>query len=283
MAMELDPSRSPRAFWGEEIKRLREEAGLSQEALGKLLFCSGAYVGLLEGAVRNPQEDMSVRLDDVLGTGGHFLRVYEMYRKSSRYADYFRHAAELQGLALTISEFSPLLVPGLLQTPDYARALFESAQPLRKAAENEEMVAARMSRAELLDRKSAPMYWAVLDEAVLRRPVGGEAVMAGQLRYLAALFQARKALIQVVPLTAGAHSLMVGSLSLMTFEDAPPTAYVEGLLTGNLVDDPALVDQCSLAYDLVRAAALSPEASLALIESAAEDHADAANRAVAQE
>ncbi|WP_327678089.1 helix-turn-helix domain-containing protein [Kitasatospora sp. NBC_00458] len=283
MAMELDPSHSPRAFWGKELKRLREEAGLSQDALGRVLFCSGAYVGQLEAAIRNPQEDMSARLDDVLKTGGHFLRVYEMYRKASRYADYFRHAAELQGLALTISEFSPLLVPGLLQTPDYARALFESAQPLRKAAENEEMVAARLARAELLDRENAPMYWAVLDEAVLRRPVGGASVMVRQLKHLADLIRSRKALIQVVPFVAGAHALMDGSICLMTFEDAPPTAYVEGPGTGNLVDEPSLVATYSLAYDLVRAAALSPEASLALIASAAEDYADAANRAVAQE
>ncbi|MFE7562160.1 Scr1 family TA system antitoxin-like transcriptional regulator [Kitasatospora sp. NPDC057500] len=283
MATDFSPSRSARAFWGQELRRLREEAGLSQDALGKLLFCSAAYVGQLETAVRNPQGDMSRRLDEILKTGGHFLRVYEMYRKASRYAEYFEHAAELQSMALTISEFSPLLVPGLLQTRDYARSLFESAQPLRKAAENEEMVAARLARSELLDRQNAPMYWAVLDEAVIRRPVGGAWVMAGQLRHLAGLVRARKALLQIVPFATGAHALMDGSLCLMTFDDAPPTAYAEGPGVGTLVDEPSLVGTYSRAYDLVRAAALSPEASLALIESAAEGYEDAANRAVAQE
>ncbi|MFD0272281.1 Scr1 family TA system antitoxin-like transcriptional regulator [Kitasatospora sp. NPDC127111] len=277
MAVEHDPSHSPRAYYGAELRRLRELAGLSQEALGQLVFCSGGYIGQMEVAVRKPQEDLSKRLDQVLKTDGHFLRVYEMVRKSSRYADYFAHAVELQSMALTISEFSPLLVPGLLQAPDYARALFEAAQPLRKAADNEEMVAARIARYELLNRPNAPLYWVILDEAVLRRPVGGASVMVRQMSHLVELIQDRKVLIQVVPYSAGAHALLVGSLCLMTFEDAPPTAYVDGLYTGNLIDDPALVDQCSLAYDLARAAALPPEASRAMIESAAEDYADASN------
>ncbi|MEV6974725.1 DUF5753 domain-containing protein [Kitasatospora sp. NPDC093806] len=283
MATEFNPSRSARAFWGQEVKRHREGAGMSQEALGKILFCSGAYVGLLETAVRNPQEGLSRLLDEHMKTGGHFMRVYEMFKKASRYAEYFEHAAELQTLATAISEFAALLVPGLLQTPDYARALFEAAQPLRKAAENEEMVAARMSRAGLLDREKAPMYWAVLDEAVIRRPIGGPAVMGRQMAHLAELVRNRKALVQVVPFAAGAHALTEGSLCLMAFDEAPPTAYVEAAMTGNLMDEPALVARLTLSYDLVRAAALSPEASLALIESAAEDYANAPNRAVAQE
>ncbi|MFE5579920.1 Scr1 family TA system antitoxin-like transcriptional regulator [Kitasatospora sp. NPDC056531] len=279
MAKALGPTDAPRRFYGEELKRLREAAGLTQEALGKLVFCSGAYIGQIEAAIRNPQKDMSEYLDRVLKTDGHFQRIYEMVRKASRYEDYFIDAAELQSSAVTISEFSPLLVPGLMQTPGYARAVFEASHPLRKPVEIEPMVALRVSRSELLDN-SALQYWAVLDEAILRRPVGGAPVMSGQLTYLAELIRSRRAIIQVVPLAAGAHALMDGSLCLMTFDDAPPMAYVEGPKWGGLMDDPALVARCSLAYDLVRAAALSPEASLALIESAAEDHANAP-RAVA--
>ncbi|MCG6497303.1 helix-turn-helix transcriptional regulator [Kitasatospora sp. A2-31] len=281
MAVEHDPSHSPRAYYGAELRRLREQAGLSQEALGQLVFCSGGYIGQMEVAVRKPQEDLSKRLDQVLKTDGHLLRVYEMVKRSSRYVDYFADVAELQSMARTISQSSPLLVPGLMQTPDYARALFESAQPLRKAADNEALVAARMARTELLEQSKAPQYWAVLDEAVLRRPVGGAAVMGAQMAHLGELIRSRKALIQVVPYSVGAHSLMVGPLCLMTFDDAPPVAYVEGPFTGNLVDDPALVGRCTLAYDLVRAAALPPEASLALIESAAKGYANAPSRAVA--
>ncbi|MGW3043239.1 helix-turn-helix domain-containing protein [Kitasatospora sp. NPDC001159] len=204
MAKALDPTEAPRRFYGEELKRLREAAGLTQEALGKLVFCSGAYIGQIEQAIRNPQKDMPEYLDKVLGTDGHFQRLYEMVRKSSRYADYFIDVAELQSRAETISEFPPLLVPGLLQASGYARCLFEAAHPLRKPSEIEPMVALRVGRSELFDRANAPQYWAILDEAVLRRPVGGASVMRGQLVHLAELVRNRKAIIQVVPFSVGA-------------------------------------------------------------------------------
>ncbi|MER7750596.1 helix-turn-helix transcriptional regulator [Kitasatospora sp. NPDC097643] len=283
MAKDFDPSDAPRRYYGEELRRLREAAGLTQEALGKLVFCSGGYIGQMEVAVRKPQKDLSEYLDNVLKTDGHFQRMYEMVRKSSRYEDYFAEVVELQSSAESISQFSPLLVPGLMQTADYARALFESANPLRKEVANEELVAARLARSAILDGAKAPLYWAILDEAVLRRPVGGPAIMARQMTYLVDLVRNRTAIIQVVPFSAGAYALMEGSVCLMTFEEAPPTVYLEGPQSGGLVDDPSLVRNFMLAYDLVRAAALSPEASRALIESAAEDYANAPNRAVAQE
>ncbi|WP_031063418.1 helix-turn-helix domain-containing protein [Streptomyces sp. NRRL WC-3742] len=280
MAKVFDPTEAARKYYGEELRRLREAAGLTQEGLGKLVFCTGAYICQMEAAVRKPQKDMSGYLDKALDTDGHFQRLYEMVRKSSLYEDYFIDVVELQSMATTISEFSPLLVPGLLQTADYARALFESSKPLHSSAEIEQSVALRVGRSELLDRTKAPQYWAVLDEAVVRRPVGGAKVMCRQLRHLAKLIRDRKVIIQIVPFMEGAHALMNGSICLMTFDGAPPTAYIEGPNTGALVDEPALVAKCSLDYDLVRAAALSPEATLALVESAAEDYANAP-RAVA--
>ncbi|MFI6153235.1 Scr1 family TA system antitoxin-like transcriptional regulator [Kitasatospora sp. NPDC051170] len=280
MAKVFDPTEAARRYYGEELKRLREAAGLTQEGLAKRVYCSGAYIGQMEVAIRKPQKDMSKYLDQALDVGEHFQRLYEMVRKSSLYDDYFIDVVELQSEAETISEYSALLVPGLMQTPDYSRAVFEAANPLRKSAEIEQMVALRMSRSELFDRPKAVQYWAVLDEAAIRRRVGGAAVMCGQLAYLVELVRNRKAIVQVVPFAAGGHALMTGSICLMTFDDAPPVAYIEGPNTGALADEPALVGKCALDYDLVRAAALSPEASLARIESAAEDHANAP-RAVA--
>jgi hypothetical protein len=115
------------------------------------------------------------------------------------------------------------------------------------------------------------MYWAVLHEAVLRVPVGGPAVMARQFDHMAAMVRERKVLVQVLPFAAGARPEMGKMMKLMDFEDAPPTVYTEAVYSGNLLDDPAVVKRTQTNYDLIRAAALSPEASLALIESAAED------------
>jgi transcriptional regulator with XRE-family HTH domain len=269
---DLDASESPRAFYGAELRRKREEIGLSQDKLGERLFCSGAYIGQLEAATRKPQLDFAKQLDEVFNSRDYFHRLCGMVLKASRHAEKFEAAADLEALAQTICEYAAMFVPGLLQTEAYARAVFRAAQPIAEANRVEEQVAARMSRATKLEDPTKPLLWFVLDEAVIRRPVGGLAVMREQLDHIADLIRHDRIIVQVLPYSVGAHAL-AGPLFLMTFADAPPVAYVEGPQTGNLLEDPTLVAKCQLSYDLVRAAALSPGASLALIESAMEEYA----------
>ncbi|MFD8589480.1 Scr1 family TA system antitoxin-like transcriptional regulator [Streptomyces sp. NPDC059637] len=274
---DLDPYASPRAFYGAELRRLREAAGLSQEQLGEKVFCSGNYVGRFEAATRRPQPDVSRLFDEALGSGQHFQRLCELARQS-KHAEYFADAAELEKQARTISEYAPMLVPGFLQTEAYARALIRATLPLAPDDDVEGFVRARMERARLLDGPTAPKLWEIVHEAALRVPVGGPDVMREQLLHVVEAVRARRVLVQVHPYSAGAHTFMTGMVSLMTFEDAPPVAYVEGAHTGQLIDEPALVERYRASYDLARAAALPPEASLALIESVAEDHASHEHR-----
>ncbi|MCZ1010061.1 helix-turn-helix domain-containing protein [Streptomyces lydicus] len=259
-------------FWGAELKRRREEAHLTQEALGRLVFVSGGYISQFEQAFRKPQLDVAVRIDGVLQTDGFFERTWRQLIDDQRYADYFAAAADLEGLANKICEFEPMIVPGLLQTAAYTRAFMLAGNPFAAEEYIEDKVRARLDRAVILKDATRPVYWAVLHEAVLRVPVGGPAVMAEELERIAQLARERKILLQVLPFTAGAYPVMGKSLRLMEFDDAPPTAYTEGAYSGNLLDDPAVVKRAQEAYDLFRAAALSPEASLTLIESAAEDY-----------
>ncbi|WP_406267689.1 helix-turn-helix transcriptional regulator [Streptomyces sp. NBC_00191] len=258
-------------FFGAELKRLREDAGITQGALGASVFVSGGYIGQFEQAIRKPQLDVAQRIDETLQTGGFFERMCRKLINSSRYADYFAAAAELEALATRISEFAPTVVPGLLQTADYAQAVVLASNPLASDEYVQETVKARIDRAQILKDAARPVYWAILHETALRIPAGGPAAMARQLDHIAALVRERKTLIQVLPYAAGAYPQMGKMLTLMEFEDAPPTAYTEAVYSGNLLDDPAVVKRTEAAYDLLRAAALSPEASLALIESAAED------------
>jgi transcriptional regulator with XRE-family HTH domain len=267
----LDPYTSPRSFYGAELRRLRESAGLSQEQLGERVFCSGTYVGQFESATRRPQPDVSKLFDEVLGCGKHFQRLCELARQS-KHAEYFADAAELEKLAKTISEYAPMLVPGFLQTEGYARALTRATLPLAPDQEIEGHVKTRMERACLLNNPAAPKLWEIIHEAALRVPVGGPAVMREQLLSIAEAVRARRLLVQVHPFSAGAHTFMTGMVSLMTFEDAPPVAYIEGAHIGQLIDETSLVERYRASYDLARAAALSPEASLTLIESAAKDY-----------
>ncbi|MFD0164854.1 helix-turn-helix domain-containing protein [Streptomyces decoyicus] len=268
----LDPSSSPRAMLGAELRHKREEAGLTQEELGSPLFVSGSFIGQLEAGTRRMQMDYAVKMDEILRTDGYFVRNCEAAKKS-KYPDHFAEAAEAEAIATAIREYAPQLIPGLLQTKAYAWAVCRAYQPTATEDVIEELVSARLERAHVLTNPTTPLLWAVLDETVLRRRVGGAGVMAGALRHIAELCRRHRIIVQVLPLTAGAHAAMNGSLKLMTFEDAPPLAYLQGLGTGRLQDDPATVARHELTYDLLGASALSPQESLALIESVAEDYA----------
>ncbi|MFD9968946.1 Scr1 family TA system antitoxin-like transcriptional regulator [Streptomyces sp. NPDC059011] len=269
---DLDPSTSPRALLGAELRHARENAGLSQRELGEPLFVSASFIGQLEAGTRRMQPDVARRIDEILGTNGFFERNCLAANKS-RYPDHFAEAAEAEAVATTIREYAPLLIPGLLQTETYARAVFRAYQPTATEAVIDELVEARLERARLLDDPTTPMLWTVLDEAVLRRRVGSAAVMGEALRHIEALARRNRVIVQVMPFHAGAHTAMEGALKLMEFTDAPSLAYLQALGSGQLDDDPATVTRHKLTYESVTAGALSPRESLALIASVAEDYA----------
>ncbi|AZQ34623.1 XRE family transcriptional regulator [Streptomyces cyaneochromogenes] len=259
-------------FFGSELKRRRENAGMTQVELGSRVFVSGGYIGQFEQAIRKPQLDVAQRIDEALQTDGIFERMWKRLIREQPYTEYFAHVAELERLATKICEYAPMVIPGLLQTPEYARAVFLAGNPLAADEYIEELLRGRMDRTQLLKDATRPVYWAILHEAALRVPVGEAGVMAGQLDKVAAMMRERTVLVQVLPFAAGAHPEMGKMMKLMEFEDAPPTIYTEGVLSGSLLDDPAVVKRIQASYDLLRATALSREASLALIESAAEDY-----------
>ncbi|PSM43404.1 transcriptional regulator [Streptomyces dioscori] len=259
-------------FFGTELKRHREEAGLTQAELGYRVFVSGGYIGQFEQAIRRPQLDAAQRIDEVLQTDGFFERTWRKLIDDKRYADYFTEVVELERTATKICTFAPTLVPGLLQTAPYTRAVMLAGNPLIADEHIEEKTSARRERAQILGDATRPVYWVILHEHVLRIPVGDAATMAKQLDHIARMVRQRQVLVQVLPYSVGAYPLMGRMVQLMEFEEAPPTAYTEAVYSGNLLDDPALVKRVQEAYDLLRAAALPAEASLALIESAAEDH-----------
>ncbi|MEU1159944.1 helix-turn-helix transcriptional regulator [Streptomyces sp. NPDC005921] len=269
---DLDPSSSPRALLGAELRHARERKGLSQAELGQRLFVSGSYVGQLEAGTRRMLPDLARLLDEVLTTDGFFMRNCRAAAKS-KYEDHFADVAEIEAQTTAIREYAPLLIPGLLQTPAYARIVNRAYAPTAPEEVIQEWTEGRMERTRLLDHPTKPLLWAVLDEAALRRETGGRAVMAEALRHIADLSRRNRVIMQVLPLSAGAHAGMAGALKLMEFEDAPPLAYLEAVRTGRLEDDPATVTQLRFLFDLLAASALSQEKSLALIEALAQDYA----------
>ncbi|MFD7335128.1 Scr1 family TA system antitoxin-like transcriptional regulator [Streptomyces violascens] len=270
---DLNPWDSPRAFYGTELRRKREEAGLSQEELGALVFCSGAYIGLMESATRRPTKEMAKLLDAALHTDGILTRMCEAMEQASQHAEYFRLAAELEAMASAICEYAPMIVPGLLQTPEYTRALVRASRPCATEEFVEKNIETRRERAQLLDSPETPEVWFILHEAVLRMAVGGPSVMRRQLAHIVGLVERHRITVQVIPFADGAHPLMDAPFKVMSFLDAPPVVYTESVHSGRLLDTPALVASHLKTYDLGRAAALSSAASLKVLRTAMEDYA----------
>lgn len=268
---DLDPSSSPRALLGAELRHARERKGLSQEELGRRLFVSGSFIGQLEAGARRMQAEYARMLDEVLETGGFFSRNCKAAARS-KYPQHFAEVAESEAQATAIRQYAPLLIPGLLQTAAYARVVNRAYDPTTPEETIDEWVEGRMERTRLLDHPTKPMLWVVLDEAALHREVGGRAVMADALRHVAGLARRSRVIVQVLPFSAGAHTAMEGALKLMEFEDAPPLVYFEGVRTGRLEDDPATVAQLRFTFDLLVASALSREKSLVLVEALAQDY-----------
>jgi transcriptional regulator with XRE-family HTH domain len=263
--------KSPRQRYGEELRYQREAAGLTQAALGDRVVLSPSMIAHIEAGRRKPQLADAKRLDKELESGGFFERFLDSL-DVTEVADHFEAALEAEQTAIAISEYAVSFVPGLLQTPAYARAVLRTLEPNFIPAEIDKFVVNRMRRADILKNPSSPTMWIILNENVLRTVVGNPETMAEQLRHILALAQSGRILVQVVPHSAGAHACMSSMLSLMRFDDAPDLAYVEGLFTGNLMDDPAMVQKCRDAYDLARAAALPSEASLDLLATVAKEY-----------
>jgi transcriptional regulator with XRE-family HTH domain len=262
--------RTPREKYGEELRLRRIAAGLTQEALSEQVVCSPTLISHYEAGRRMPKPDDAQRIDIALKTDGFFVRWLEDLE--SKYADYFAAVAELEREATEIRQYGAQLVPGLLQTAAYARAVFQSARTNFTQDDLDRTVANRMERGKLLQIPGGPVAWTLLDEAVLRRRVGGPQVMAEQLRKIADMADAGRLRLHVLTFEAGAHALLEGMLYLLKFKDAAPVAYVEGLYTGNLLDDPALVGACGTDYALALGDAISHLDSVALVRAISEEH-----------
>ncbi|WP_327369679.1 helix-turn-helix domain-containing protein [Streptomyces sp. NBC_01217] len=269
MAIEDNPE--SRVSYGEELRSRREAAGFTQEQLSQRAILSRTHLAHMEAGRRRPSVEDARRLDQVLETGGFFVRFLPTL-DGRKVAEHFEAAADFERQATVIRLYEPKLIPGLLQTEAYAREVLSSGFPPKGDEERDRLLVTRLERARILDNFHSPVVWALLDEAVLRRPIGGPAVMAKQLRHVVELGERRRVRVHVLPFAAGYHALLEGMVSLMWFEDMPPVAYAEGLKTGRVWELPSVVRDCQVAYDHALGDALSHKASLALIRSVAEEY-----------
>ncbi|WP_424858295.1 helix-turn-helix domain-containing protein [Streptomyces sp. SAI-170] len=257
---ELDPSASPLDYYGYELRRAREAAGLTQKALGSIVFCTGSLIGQIETTMKVPTREFSERVDAALGTDGLFSRLVGLVLRS-QLPSWFQPYAEMEAKAAYISTFQAQVVYGLLQTEAYARALLG----VREDRDLDAKVAARLDRQRLLDRDDPPVAWVVLSEAVLHQEIGGQEVMREQLAHLLAMQERKWLDIQVLPFEAGEHTGLMGSFNLLRFRSDPDIVYTEDFVQGHMTANPEALKEGSARYDHLQAAALSPRDSTALI------------------
>ncbi|MBJ3805560.1 helix-turn-helix domain-containing protein [Streptomyces flavofungini] len=269
--MAIEDSPESRLRYGEELRSRREGAGLTQEELSVRAIMSRTHIAHIEAGRRRPTVEDARRLDDVLGAGGVFVRFLPS-QGDGRRAERFAEALELEQRATVIRTYGPKLVPGLLQTRAYANEIFRLWYPPKSAEERDALLVTRLARAQIFDDFKSPVAWYLLDEAVLRRPIGGPAVMCGQLRHIVDLGERERIRVHVLPFEVGPHVLLDGFVSLMWFDDLPPIAYVEALNFGKVLEDPFVVRDCQGRFEHALGDSLSHQRSLALLNSVADDY-----------
>ncbi|MEU5910721.1 helix-turn-helix transcriptional regulator [Micromonospora sp. NPDC047527] len=250
-------------MWVRALKAARAGAEVSQEALATLTKWSPSTVAAIETGRRRPTMEFAVAADEALSTGGllaELLIAADRQRLPTWFVPWRHHEEQ----ATRLCEFEPCLIPGLLQTDDYARAVI-SAGGLNSVDVVDELVTIRMDRQQLWQRAEPPQCVFVLDEIALRRPVGGPAVLDAQLGRLLELAVMPSVRLHVVPLDIGAHVGLTGGFLLAELPDGEQVTYVEDVARGHVIDDPEVVRLVGRKWDSLLGEALSTGASLDLI------------------
>jgi transcriptional regulator with XRE-family HTH domain len=265
-----DPAASPPAFLGAELRRARLAAGFSsQEALAAKLGFDRTVVAKAETGERPPTQDVleawsaACDLDSDL-----FTRLAALARSANGpVPTWFENWLEAEQEAVTLRLWSPILVPGLLQTADYARALFVAAGEDSDRAD--QLVSARLDRQAILDRPSPPHVVAVLDEAVLWRLIRSPAIMHDQLEQLAAMSERPGISVEIVPASTGANAGLSGGFQLASNDGTPDVVNMSGV-EDVTAENRSILRRATIIFDLVRGDALPRTASRALILETAE-------------
>jgi transcriptional regulator with XRE-family HTH domain len=255
-------------------RNMRVQKGLTQEQLGDEMGFTGAAVSAMETCAQPASDQMLVELERVLGGGTGIFEEARTYVRLDKYPAQFKNYALLEQKAVGLCLYATLVVHGLFQTEEYARALIGGGYPPLSGERVEELVEARLARKALFEREPVALIEVVLEESVLRRTIGGEEVMRGQMRHLAECARRRNVTLQVLPLDCGLSGEYAGDRGGMNLLETPEHDHLVFLeIQGEslLINDPAKVSTYAQRYAKIRAQALGPRESLGLIERLAGD------------
>ncbi|MFF4699771.1 helix-turn-helix domain-containing protein [Streptomyces chattanoogensis] len=260
------------ALFGEVLKHHREAAGLTQTALSRKIPCDRSHVAHVEAGTRVPQDTFAKACDELLDTGGVLLRLWTRidWYPEVEHPDWFERRAEMDAEAVALREYQAQVMPGLLQTADYAQALF--ARRFASVEEVEQRVRAQLSRQQRFLALDGPLYLVVLDESCLRNVVGSTIVMRDQCAHLLAAAQRPNIRVQVAPASLPGLVRPNASMSLIKMPDGHEWVYSESLDRGHFNDDPSVCADHSQTYDVLRTDTLSARESAALISEVMEGY-----------
>jgi transcriptional regulator with XRE-family HTH domain len=260
---------------GIELRRLRDDAGLTIEQVAGALECSDSKISRIEtGQVGATPRDVRDMLQ-LYGVAGQRRDALLQSAREARQRDWWQAYSDtlivplvgMEAAASSIRVYETLLVPGLFQTRQYAGTVIRTVRPDLRPEEVERWVEFRMARQSLLARDLPPALSAVLDEALLRRPVGGPAAMGEQLHHLARVAVLPTVTLQVLPFAAGHHAGMSGAFTIFSFPepDDPDVVYLEHTKSDLYLESEEEVRRYASAFDQLRAMALPPDDSVALV------------------
>ncbi|WP_274919386.1 helix-turn-helix domain-containing protein [Streptomyces sp. WZ-12] len=265
----LKPAESPNAHFGARLRRLRDERGWTQDELGAHMGCSGTHISAVETGRRPPTPHFAARADKALGTGDQLQRQCRVTRGGALLEGFPEFVAH-EGHAVEIRLYEVGVIPGLLQTPEYASTLAKSA--VKRGAitpdEADERVSLVAKRQKVISRPCAPLILAVLDESCLRRPVGGPAVMRPQLERLVQFAELPDTVLQIAPFDMAEGRPFDLPLYILTLPDRQVATYAESAQRGHLERESASTRRLLTAYHQLQADAHSQAASVAMIEKA---------------
>ncbi|MFE7355564.1 helix-turn-helix domain-containing protein [Streptomyces sp. NPDC057543] len=251
--------------FGLQLRLLREREGLTRAVLGSRLGYGEDQIASVELGRRIPKPEMIDRADEVLGAGGLLVAMKREVARA-RYPSFFQHAAKLEAEAVELHVYDTLAVNGLLQTEEYARAVFRQWRPLLDEEVVDHRVAARMARQDIFTRRPVPNLSFVVEETVLHKRIGGGGVWRGQLEQVLLIGQMRNVEIQVMPLHRGEHAGLAGPFTLMETKDGRRIAYTEVQSGSRLHTERNRVRELEATYGALRGRALAPQESMALVE-----------------
>ncbi|MEW2519702.1 helix-turn-helix domain-containing protein [Actinacidiphila alni] len=251
------------AYFGQEVRFAREQQGLTQAQVAEQTGYERPYVTRVEGGKLLASAQFADACDSVFGTPGFFARLRERVTERG-HPGWFIPYVDLEREATEILNYSPSVVAGVLQTREYATAVFRQAHPRESADEIAARVEMRLARQTVLDRPDPPLTWIVFHEAALRTVMGDRHVMANQLAHLLKQAESPHVTLQVLPFAEGlpaGPSLFI----LVSPEEGPALLYTETMMLGHVDDSAGAVAEAQRMYDRLRAAAMSPDDSLGFI------------------